>query len=96
MAEKPRRVGDYKTDIGLNIEAIKDKEVVIAAVVFEERELNGEPRTLSLITIDDTLYHSWSPVIARDLARVPEDAFPITALFKKVKTKNNREAWVVE
>ena len=100
MATKPepRKLAEFKTDLGGNLSDVEGEVVVIDRVSFDpDRTLNGEKRTLTLITLaDGRLFHSWSDAIARDLSQVPNDAFPISATFAKVRTKAGRDAWTVK
>jgi hypothetical protein len=100
MADKPapRKMSEFKTDLGGGLSDIEDQEVVIERVTFDpDRTLNGAKRTLTFITlVGGSLYHSWSEAVARDLAQVPQDSFPISATFTKVRTKAGRDAWVVK
>jgi len=92
-----RRIGEFNKGIGEAIATLEGTEVTVTSVSFETRVFEGEEKPLTLLTLKDgALYHSWSEAVKRAFENVPVNAYPIDCTFKRVRTRANRETWVVE
>ncbi len=92
-----RKIGEFNKGIGEAVATREGELLTIASVEFDSRVFDGEEKPLTLLTLaDGTLLHSWSDAVKRAFDNVPVNAYPIEATFKKVKTRSNRETWVVE
>jgi hypothetical protein len=93
-ARKPQGIGQYlpSNENGPSLEesGLEGQTVTIIGVAFENRRGRNGDYTLSVITLDDdSVIHTGSGVIADQLGMVPPDAWPLTAVFTRVRSQSN-------
>jgi len=91
------KISDYQTD---DLAAIEGEAVTIVRVSFTEHTArDGNPyQRATIVTDDGAMYRCSGKAVVEDLARVPDDAFPIgPVVFERVPstTKGFAPMWTV-
>lgn len=87
-ANTPKRASTFAPGIGLSLDGILDKDVVVTHASISERMYDGDLRPIVIITLDTgDVYHAWSQSLADKVSQIPTEEYPLTFKFTRVATR---------
>ena len=88
VSNTTKRASSLVPGIGQSLDKILGQDVIVEKVWIGDRSMDGEQRTIVLITLaDGSLFHAWSDSLAEKIAEIPSAEFPLTFKFVKATTR---------